>query len=120
MLLCPVMLLLSRLAYPSRARGGNERCGGGFEGGGGGSGRSGRGWPEGSGGRSGESGSGRTATKARQRRAKNASSRRAGQDNKKTKEELDAARGMVTLKSRVRRHMRNCVTGTGAEPETFR
>ena len=31
-----VMLLLPRLAYPSRAGGGNERCGGGLEGGGGG------------------------------------------------------------------------------------
>ena len=34
-LLCPDVLLLSRLAYPSRAGGGNGRCGGGFGGGGG-------------------------------------------------------------------------------------
>ena len=35
-LLCPIMLLLSRLAYLSRAGGGNKRFGGGFGGGGGG------------------------------------------------------------------------------------
>jgi len=34
-LLCPNMPLLSRLAYPSRAGDGNERCGAGFGGGGG-------------------------------------------------------------------------------------
>ena len=45
------------------------------------------------------------------------STRRVGQDDKKTKGKLDEARGKVTLKSRVRRHIRICVTRTGAEPE---
>ena len=45
------------------------------------------------------------------------SSRRVGQDDKKTKEKLDDARGKVAFKSRVSRHMRIRGTKIGAGPE---
>ena len=86
-------------------RRGNGRCGEGQRGGDGG-GRSGGGWTGSSGGRNGGSSSGRAATKARQRRAKkindakNTSSRGVGQDNKRTKEELETSAGQQALSAK--------------------